>query len=160
MPKTAVGLFESPSVASQVVRDLEAGGFPSSEIRVVKEPLGMDVSEVTSIPHTEFEASLGRELMAIGASETESNSYVQGVHRGGVLVFATGADVAVEQAASIMGRDGGLEVEELAGREPSGKTVGAHLSLSLDPSLPRTGITSMQTGRLRQSGEGVRVFVW
>ena len=53
-----------------------------NEIRVAKEPLGMKVTEVTSIPRTDFEAGLGRELKAIGASETEANSYVAGVQHG------------------------------------------------------------------------------
>jgi len=161
MPMTAVSLFESSNAADRAVRDLEAGGFAGDEIRVVKEPLGMKVTEVTSIPHTDFETSLGRDLEAMGASETEANSYVQGVHRGGVLVFATGSDEKVSEASGIMNRHGALELEELAGQESLAKAAGAHLSLPLETSGPAAmGVASMQTGRVRQSGDGVRMFVW
>jgi len=154
MSKTAVGLFENPGVAEQVVHDLDASGFPRNEVRTIKESLDMAVTGVTSIPHTDFEVGLGRDLAAIGASEGESNAYVQEVRRGGVLVFATGSS-----AAAIMNRHGAITVEELIGREPgNGRIAGASLPLVREemPSIHDT----TQTGRIRQSGDGARMFVW
>ncbi|MGC9946735.1 MAG: hypothetical protein ABSF64_10245 [Bryobacteraceae bacterium] len=160
MSKTAVGLFENPGVADQVVHDLDASGFPQSEIRILREPLDMAVAGVTSIPHTDFEVGLGRELKTIGASEWEANAYVQGVRRGGVLVFATRSNAEVDDAAEIMNRHGAIKVEELIGREPgSSTTTGASLPLSRDANMPPARDTT-QTGRIRQSGDGVRMFVW
>jgi hypothetical protein len=160
MSKTAVGLFENPGVADQVVHDLNAGDFPRREIRLLREPLDMALTGVTSIPHTDFEVGLDRELQAIGASEGEANAYVQEVRRGGVLVFATGSNVEVDNAAEIMNRHGAIKVEELIGREPSGnRMMGQSLPLSRDANTPPAH-DATQTGRIRQSGDGVRMFVW
>lgn len=38
MAKTAVGLFENPDLVDEVVRDLEAGGFPRKDVRILGEP--------------------------------------------------------------------------------------------------------------------------
>jgi hypothetical protein len=160
MSKTAVGLFEKPSVADQVVHELGASGFPRSEIRLLREPLDMPVSEVTSIPHVDFEVRLGRDLEAIGASAGEANAYVQGVRRGGVLVFATGSNEGVDSAAEIMNRHGAINVEELIGREPgNGGNIGENVSLPRED-MPPVHEMATQTGRIRQSGDGVRMFVW
>lgn len=157
MPKTAVGLFENADVAEQVAHDLEAGGFPRSEIRVLKEPLSMPVTDGSMVPRTDFAVGLGRELETMGASAEEANAYVEGVRLGGVLVFATGSGEDVDRAAETMNLHGGKEVEEVTGREPRAQAAGG--SLPLD----RAGVTvkrGMQTGRIRQSGDGVRMFVW
>ena len=58
MSKTAVGLFEHPSVAEQVVHDLEVSGFPRNEIRVLGEPREMSSDGATSTPRTDFEVGL------------------------------------------------------------------------------------------------------
>jgi len=108
---------------------------------------------VTSIPRTDFEVGLDRELKTIGASEREANAYVQGVRRGGVLVFATGSNEQVDSAAEIMNRHGAVEVEELIGREPNTGSM-------IDENMPAIHDISPQTGRIRQSGGGARMFVW
>jgi hypothetical protein len=160
MSKTAVGLFENPGVADEVVHDLHASGFPGTEIRILREPLDMAVAGVTSIPHTEFEAGLDRELKAIGASEGEANAYVRQVRRGGVLVFATGSSAEADNAAEVMNHHGAMQVDELIGREPGiGKTMGQGMSLSRDANMPAPHDIT-QTGRVRQSGDGARMFVW
>ena len=41
MSKTAVGLFENPGLADQVVRELEASGFPQNDVRILRESLDM-----------------------------------------------------------------------------------------------------------------------
>ena len=153
MSKTAVGLFENPGVADQVVHDLDARAFPRNEIHILGEPREMSGDGVTSIPRTDFEVGLDRELKTIGASEREANAYVQGVRRGGVLVFATGSNEQVDSAAEIMNRHGAVEVEELNGREPNTGSM-------IDENMPAIHDISPQTGRIRQSGGGARMFVW
>ena len=90
MAKTAVGLFENSELADEVVRDLEATGFLRTDVRILKEPVEMAGSGVMSTPHTDFEVGLTRDLTAFGVLEGEAEAYVQGVRRGGVMVFATG----------------------------------------------------------------------
>jgi hypothetical protein len=153
MSRTAVGLFENPGVADQVVHDLDASAILPSEIRTLGEPMDMAVSGAMSFPHTDFEVGLDRELKAIGASEREANAYAQKVRRGAVLVFATGSDEAVDSAARIMNRRGAIEVEELTGREPN---IGSMIAENVAP--VDDGPT--QTGRIRQQGGGARMFVW
>ena len=153
MSKTAVGLFENPAVADQVVHDLDAAAFPRDEVRILGEPLDMAVTGVMSTPHTDFEVGLDRELKTMGASEREVSAYVQGVRRGGVLVFATGLNEEVDNATQIMNRHGAIEVEELIGRE-------LNTSGMIDESMPAVHDISPQTGRIRQPGGGARMFVW
>lgn len=160
MSKTAVGLFENPGTADQVVHDLDASAFPRKEIRILSEPLDMAVTGVMSIPHTDFEVGLERDLKAIGASEGEATAYVQEVRRGGVLVFATGTTEQVDNAAVIMNRRGAIKLQELIGREPGNASVNSgSLPLSPDANVPPVHDTT-QTGRIRQSGDGARLFVW
>jgi hypothetical protein len=153
MSKTAVGLFENPGVADQVVHDLDASAFPRDEIRILGEPRDMGDTGIMGTPHTDFEVGLNREIQAIGASDREANAYVQGVRRGGVLVFATGSNEEVDNAAEIMNRHGAVEVEELIGREPNTGSM-------IDENMPAVHDISPQTGRIRQSAGGARMFVW
>jgi hypothetical protein len=153
MSKTAVGLFENPGLADQVVHDLEGGGFPRNEIRILGESLDMAGSGVMSTPRTDFQVELNRDLRKIGATEPEAEAYVEGVRRGGVLVFASGPDEKIEAAAEIMNRHSPVEVEELTGGElnlPS--TTGRNVSAPHD--------SSVQTGKTRQTGGGARLFSW
>ena len=153
MSKTAVGLFQNPSVADQVVQDLDASAFPRNDIRILGEPREMSVDGAMSTPRLDFEVGLNRELKAIGASNEEANAYVQGVRRGGVLVFATGSNARVDRAAEIMNRHDAIEVDELAG--------GAlHTDSLANETMPRVQDSSRQTGRISQPGGGARMFVW
>jgi hypothetical protein len=153
MSKTAVGLFQNPGVANEVVHDLSVGAFPRSEIRVLGESRDMPVTGALSTPHTDFEVGLDRELRAVGASGPEASAYVRGVRRGGVLVFATGSNEEVDNAADVMNRHDAMIVEELIGREPN---TGSLTEETMAPVLDG----SSQTGRVRQSGGGARMFVW
>ncbi len=153
MSKTAVGLFEKPSVADQVVHDLGASAFPQNEIRTRREPLDMPVTGVMSFPHTDFEVGLEQELEAIGATLREANAYAQGVRRGGVLIFATGSNAEVDNAREIMNRHGAIEIEELTGREPNDADM-------IGENVPPVFDSSSQAGRIRESGGGARLFVW
>src|ERR1700678_2546820 len=91
MPKTVVGLFESPGLVEGVVHGIEALGFPRTEVRSLTEPSDFNVTGVMSFPDLDYEADLIRELTRIGATHGESGAYVEGLRRGGALVFATGS---------------------------------------------------------------------
>jgi hypothetical protein len=152
MSKTAVGLFQSSELADVVARDLVANGFPKNEVRTLREPIDLPGAGLMSTPHTDFEVGLERELTAIGATVPEANAYARGTRRGGVLVFATGSEREVLNAADIMNSAGALEVEELTGQEPRQIVIGQDV-----PSVPDS---PQQAGRIRETGSGARVFVW
>lgn len=153
MAKTAVGLFELPGAVDSVVRDLEASGFPKSDVRVLSEPREMSGSGVTSIPHTDFEVDLIRDLRAFGAVEADAEAYVQGVRRGGVMVFATGSAAMADNAATIMNQHCAVDVEELS------SAVGYLPGTDNAEIVPDRKVSS-QAGRVRTSGSGARLFVW
>ncbi len=153
MAKTAVGLFESPESVEEVVRDLQANGFPRNDVRVLGEPREMAGSGMMSIPHVDFEVDLMRELRTIGAAEADAEAYVQGVRRGGVMVFATGSGEKADAAAEIMNRRGAVEIEELNASEP-------HLPGTDHDGMPSGRDSSVQAGRVRTPGAGARLFVW
>jgi hypothetical protein len=137
-----------------MARELEAGGFAHNQVRVLREPLGMQLADASSTPHADFKVALGRDLVAMGATIAEANAYASGIGSGGVLVFATGTDEQADQALATMNRHGAAQVEELAGTEPAeiGMTAGA---------FAPAPDNSSQTGRIRQpGGGGARVFVW
>ena len=153
MSKTAVGLFENRGLADEVVHDLETGGFPRNEIRILGESLDMAVTGVMSTPRNDFQVDLNRDLRKIGATEPEAEAYVEGVRHGGVLVFASGPDEKIEAAAEIMNRHSPIEVEELTG--------GAlDLPSRSGENVPRAHDSSVQTGKTRHAGGGARMFSW
>ena len=153
MPKTTVGLFEDPGAIAEVVREIEALGFPRNEVRVVDEPPTFEVTGVMSFARLDFEVDLIRELTRIGATEAEALKYLQGLRRGGALVVATGSDGKVDLAADIMNRRGAVEIEETVGPEP-------HLPHATRQYSVPVSETSVMTGRIRQPGGGATVFVW
>ena len=69
MSKTAVGLFEHPGLAHQVVQDLEASAFPGGRSAFFGESRDMSVDGPMSTPRTDFEVGLNRELKAIGVDD-------------------------------------------------------------------------------------------
>lgn len=115
MPRTAVGLYANSELADQVARDLEAGGIPRADVRVLSEPPYMAITGSISSPRHHFQVSLYRDLETIGATGAEATTYVEGVQEGGVLVFASGRDEWIDAAAAIMNRGGPAHVEELTG---------------------------------------------
>ena len=153
MSKTAVGLFENPGAADQVVRDLEASGFPRNDVRILSESLDMPSSGAMGIPNIDFEVSLERDLRKIGASGPEAEAYIKGVRRGGVLVFASGSNERIDAAAEIMNGHSPMEVEELTGGE-------LNLPGTTGEDATPTNARSVQTGRVRQAAGGARVFAW
>ena len=153
MTKTAVGLFENSELANDVVRDLEATGFLRKDVRILKEPLEMAGSGVMSTPHTDFEVELTRDLTAFGLLEGDAEAYVQGVRRGGVMVFATGLGKKADTATEIMNRHGAVELEEISALRPE-------LPSADHGEQPPVHDLSVQTGRSRSPGSGARLFVW
>ncbi len=153
MPKTAVGLFENSSVVDDVVHEIEALGFPRNEVRTLEEPATFDVTGVMSFPRLDFEVELLRELNRIGATKTEAQAYVEGLRRGGALVFATGPGERADAAADIMNRHGAVEIEETSGPEPQLPRV-VHESMTPIQDRP------VLAGRVRQPGGGAAFFVW
>ena len=153
MAKTAVGLFENSELADEVVRDLEATGFLRTDVRILKEPVEMAGSGVMSTPHTDFEVGLTRDLTAFGVLEGDAEAYVQGVRRGGVIVFATGLGKKADTATEIMNRHGAVELEEISALRPE-------LPSADHGEQPPVHDLSVQTGRFRSPGSGARLFVW
>jgi hypothetical protein len=153
MAKTAVGLFKNSGLADEVVRDLEATGFPKNDVRVLGEPREMAGSGLMSTPHTDFEVGLIRDLTAFGVIEADAEDYVQGVRRGGVMVFATGPGDKAQAATEIMNRHGAVEVEKISATRPELPSADSGEVL---PDREQ----SVQIGRDRSSGSGARLFVW
>jgi hypothetical protein len=149
MARAAVGLFENSQSVDGIIHDLETSGFPRNDIRVLSEPVDMAGRGMMSIPHTDFEVDLVRELRTVGAAEADAEAYVTGVRHGGVIISASGSDEKVDAAAEIMNRHSAVELEELGASEP-------HLQSSLTPARSSSG----QTGRIRSCGGGARLFVW
>jgi len=154
MARTAVGLFENSGSADGVVRDLTAKGFLQNDIRVLAEPVEMPSSGLMSTPHTDFEVDLIRDLTAFGVVEGDAETYVQGVRRGGVMVFATGTGKNADQAAEIMNCHGALEIEKISATRPPLPNASEN-----DEKIPVRD-PSTQTGRVRSPGSGARLFVW
>ncbi|MGA7472202.1 MAG: hypothetical protein WBW60_05695 [Candidatus Sulfotelmatobacter sp.] len=152
MKKTAVGLFENPGSVDEIVRDLEASGFPRNEVRVLSEPREMAGSGAMSTPHTDFEVGLIRDLTALGVIEADAEAYVQGVRRGAVMVFATSSGEKANAATEIMNRHGAVEIEEISGTRPKLPNADASQATPAHDS-------SIQTGRFRSPGSGTRLFV-
>lgn len=160
MPRIAIGLFEDPTVAKNLVATLERTGVDRGSIRMIAEPIAMTDNEANpgmSLTHTEFELDLIRDLMKMGVQRREAQAYREGVRRGGVLVMARGPDELVDAAAEAMNRSGAAQVGELASRAGA-QGAGSHAYRGTED-LPFAGETG-QAGRIRYSGGGARVFVW
>jgi hypothetical protein len=119
----------------------------------LKEPVEMAGSGLMSTPHTDFEVGLTRDLTAFGVLEGDAEAYVQGVPRGGVMVFATGLGTKADTATEIMNRHGAVESEEISAMQPQ-------FSTSDQGEATPVHAPSVQIGRVRAPGSGARMFVW
>jgi hypothetical protein len=153
MPKTIVGLFKDPGVVDDVVREIEAVGFPRNEVRTPDEPVTFPVDGVMSFARLDFEVDLIRELTRIGATKAEGEAYLEGLRRGGALIFATGSGGKVEIAADIMNQHGAVEMEETSGPEPKLPSVIHERANSIHDGR-------VLAGRFSQPGGGACFFVW
>ncbi len=161
MPKVAIGLFENPAAARNIVSELESSGMDGGGIRMTGEPISMTEDEShpgMTTAHTAFELDLVHDLTAMGVQQDEAQMYREGVRRGGVLVTAKGSDEQVDAAAERMNRAGALHVEELV-RRPAARGAGSS-HVYEDISDLRIGGPDVQAGRVRYSSGGARVFVW
>ncbi len=154
MPNTVIGLFRNTNVVNHVVGEIESLGFARNEVRRAEEPDTFEITGVMSFPRLDFETGLGQRLKAIGASEAEAQVYLDGLRKGGTVVFATDPDEKkVRAAAAIMNRNSAVETDEGRGPEP-------YL-----PSMSGEGRTSRETpdiaGRVAQSPQpGTSYFSW
>ncbi len=153
MPKTVVGLFKKPGEVDKVVREIAALGFPRKDVHALAEPGTFEVTGVMSFARLDFEVELMRELTRIGATQAESQAYVEGMRRGGALVMATGSDEQVDAAADVINRHGAVGIEETSGPEPR------------LPGVIREGLGPARTspvlaGRIREPEGGATFFVW
>ena len=153
MAKTAVGLFKDGGSVDGVVKALEGEGVSSGDIRVLNEPLDMPSSGVLSTPRVDFETALTRDLIAMGASEAHAAAYVEGVRRGGTLVFATAAGDKADAAVAIMNSHGAAGVDEVLGQETSLPGTGQSAAAPVRE-------TSVLAGAAPSYGSGARLFVW
>jgi hypothetical protein len=154
MPKTVVGLFENSGLVDDVVREIEALGFPRQDVRTLQEPKTFEVTGVMSFPRLDFEVDLSRELTRIGATNGEAQAYVEGLRRGGALAFATGDPEKVQAAADVMSRYGAVEMEQLDAAPVPQFPEAVHANMT----PMRDG--AVTAGRISRSGGGPRVFVW
>lgn len=154
MPRTVVGLFPNPEAADHAITALEGLGLRRNEIQTLQEPESFDVTGIMSFPRIEYETSIARTLQHIGASPSDADAYVRALRDGGVVIFATDEDTqTIDAAAQLLDRLG-AEKSALA-NVPAPHLPAAHH----EDLLQRQG-RSVSTGRIRQSGEGARVFVW
>ena len=153
MTRTALGLFQNQATATEVAQEIKALGFASEEVRVLYEPLDMPVTTVLSTPGTDFSLALCRDLHQIGATEAETEAYLQGVRKGGALVFATGSGAQVDSAAEVMNRHKAIRVDELIGLE-------SNLPNVAPGSTARPYHDSTLSGRTGSLGDGARIFTW
>jgi len=65
-------LFEKLEIVDDVVREIEALGFPRNEIRTIEEPATFQATGVMSFPRLDFEVVLMRELTRIGTTSAEA----------------------------------------------------------------------------------------
>jgi hypothetical protein len=152
MAETAVGLFEQPGTADTVANALRANGFPTSGIRVLSKPAAMLVEGATSTPSVDFTAAISRNLHSMGATDSECRTYLEGLRRGNVIVFATGSHDQAESALGVMSEYEPVEAKEYT---------------SPVPELPSTRVGEIGAHDIRskiehsrEKSEGIRVFSW
>ncbi len=153
MPKTVVGLFENSGYVGDVVREIEAMGFPRNEVRTLTEPATFEVTGVMSFPRLDFEVDLMRALGRIGVPDVYAQVCLDGLRRGGALVFATGSDGQLDAAADAMDRYGAVVTGETTGPEPE-------LPYAVAANMAPMRDSPVNAGRIRQRGDGARMFTW
>jgi hypothetical protein len=121
---------------------------------MLQEPKSFDVSGIMSFPRIDYESNIARMLQRIGASSSDCDAYLHALRDGGVVIFATDDDTqTIDAAAQLLDRLG-AEKSALAD-VPAPQLPAAHH----EDLLQQQG-RSAPTGRIRQTGEGPRVFVW
>lgn len=103
MANNVIGLFESKSVADQVVEELKTRGFNGRNI------------ERFEGDQKDLENELERE----GVTDTDASYYAEGLRQGGSLVSVRAEDDQVDDAVEIMNRYAGSD-DETGGTETDG----------------------------------------
>ena len=93
MANNVIGLFESRSVADQVVQELKDNGFKGNNINRFEGDQG------------DIENELERE----GVTDADASYYAEGLRQGGALVSVRTEDNHVDEAVEIMNRYAGTE---------------------------------------------------
>lgn len=153
MPKTAVALFKNPASVEGVLKEIEGLGIPKQELQTLEEPFTFPVNGAMSFTRADYEAELKHALSEIGATESEEKAYIQGLRKGGALVFASGPDQKVEEAAKIMNRRGAMDLEKTSGAEPELPEA------DIEDAVPSRE-APVQAGRIQEAGSGAQLFVW
>jgi hypothetical protein len=152
MTETAVGLFEDRGRAEEVAQVLLANGFPLDGIRILSKHSALPVQSVNSTPAFDYAAALFRDLKAMGASEAECEAFVEGLHRGNGIVFASGTLAEADNAVTVMKSHHSIDTEEFEGS--AGALPGMHISEMAAHDIGAKISVS------RKRSEGPRVFSW
>jgi hypothetical protein len=137
MADTTVGLFEAKTSADAVILALKEAGIPASELRLIVEPEWMPAISTTSVPQTDFEATLLHDLYAVGVPADLAKSYTDALRHGHVLVLATGTSAQALEAAEIMNEYGAIETSE-------GESFGSAGSLATNGLLGLNGYAASE----------------
>ena len=119
MANNVIGLFESKSVADQVVGELKDNGFKEKNINRFEGDQG------------DIEGELERE----GVADADASYYAEGLRQGGALVSVRVEDSHVDEAVEIMNRYAGTENAETDNGSDTG----------LDAETPAMGTADMGT---------------
>ena len=144
MANNVIGLFETKSVADQVVQELKDNGFKERNINRFEG----DQSDI--------ENELGRE----GVADADADYYADGLRQGGALVSVRVEDNHVDEAVDIMNRyattDGGSDYDSSA--DTTGLTdadaVAAADTSTVGTDTATTGAASMGTASTAVNTEG------
>lgn len=148
MTSNVIGLFDSQSIADQVVEDLLAHGFNRRNINCYEGG------------REELEHELERE----GVVDTEAAYYVEGLDQGGVLVSVRARGSHIDEAVEIMNRyagTGGTEADEATSASYATTEVGTIEEPSLSVAATDTSrvspISDAAEARLEVAEEQLRI---
>lgn len=127
MTKTVTSLFRSEQHATAAASHLEQAGIPRDRI------------DTWSTPH-----NLAAVLEDAGVPGADAHAYVEGVRRGGSVVIVRCDDAEVERVASILDREGVLDLDEQQAAWRSEGWPGHE-------ALPSSGLAAGPAGRAASS---------
>ncbi|SNB47173.1 YsnF/AvaK domain-containing protein [Geobacter sp. DSM 9736] len=123
MAKTVVGLMDTSQDAQKVLQELVSSGFEREKISIMAEEgprQGLKGAEklrrvegadagVGAVPGGAIGA-----LTRLGMPEQDAHKYAEGVRRGGLLITVTTDNDSADNAASIMRRNGAIDIDRRA----------------------------------------------
>lgn len=153
MANNVIGVFDSASIADQVVNDLTAGGF--------------DVSDIDQYQGNS--SDLENQLQGAGISADDARDYATNVGQAGALVMVRADDTRTDEAVEIMNRYyaesersdySGDTAEYATGSEVAGVTAGSETSYQAggsDEARLAVAEEQINIGKREVSRGGVRV---